>query len=301
MTALCLHYLSLECFEENLDVLSRSNFAEESFFAFQDYAVAHWIDHLLSLLELSRLDKRDQKTQEKEISDACVLFDSRYGAELQINVNDQTCLLDRSQYAALKCFPILCALWNHGKTSRSFVDDKRDEVSLQSLKRSFNDNRKALEILFAESKSEKAMMAHLTDIYGTKWFKCTKITCYYFHEGFETEPARKDHYNRHERPFRCEEENCHGAVFGFGSLKELEKHRRNMHPGIDKLSATFARLKKGRNSKMDLGKYPCPRCTNRFPSRLECRIHMAIHNPRLGPKVSRGARESRPISTIYSS
>jgi hypothetical protein len=283
-TTLCLHYLSLECFEERPDAVTRSRFAEEGYFAFQDYAVVHWIDHFLALLNPTEMICSGQPGDDRETSDACVIFGGRYGADLLRPTKDETSFPDRDRYTGLECFLTLCTIWSHAKTSRAFVDDRRDEVSLPSLRRSFKDNRKALEDLFRKSKDKRDKMATLNVLYGTKWFKCSKLSCYYFHEGFNSESSRGDHYNRHERPFRCEEEDCPAAVVGFGSLKELEKHKRNMHPGIDKLSATFARLKKGRNSKVDIAKYPCPRCSKSFSTRLECRLHMSIHNPKLAPK-----------------
>ena len=283
-TTLCLHYLSLEGFEERLNDVARSRFAEEGYFAFQDYAVVHWIDHLLALLNFSETVSSDQPGDDRETSDACIIFGDRYGADLMSPTETEALFPDRDRYATLDCFPTLCTIWRHAKASRAFVDDRRDEVSLLSLRRSFKDNRKMVEDLFRTFKDNGEKMVTLNNLYGTKWFKCSRLSCYYFHEGFDSESSRKDHYNRHERPFRCDEEDCLAAVIGFGSLKELEEHKRSMHPGIDKLSATFARLKKGRNSKVEIAKYPCPRCSERFATRLECRVHMSIHNPKLKAK-----------------
>jgi len=283
-TTLCLHYLAFECFEERPDAVKRSHLAEEGYFAFQDYAVVHWIGHLLALLNPTETTNSNQPGDNQETSDACLIFGDRYSDDLLNPAKDETSFPDRDRYADLDCFPILCAIWSHAKAARAFLDDRRDEVSLGSLRRSFKDSRKTLEAIFRNFKDNRDKMVTLNDLYGIKWFKCSKLSCYYCHEGFNSESSREDHYNRHERPFRCEDEDCPAAVVGFGSLKELEKHKRNMHPGIDKLSATFARLKKGRYSRVDVAKYPCPRCSKSFTTRIECRLHMSIHNPRLAPK-----------------
>lgn len=282
-TTLCLHYLALDCFEEHPSAVSRSRFAEEGYFAFQDYAVVHWIDHLLALLNSTEITNSVQPG-DKGTSDACIIFGDRYSDDLLNPSKEETSSPDRDLYGGMECFPILCAIWRHAKAVRAFSDDRRDKVSLQSLRRSFKDSRTTLEDIFRKFKENRSKMDTLNDLYGTKWFKCSKLSCYYFHEGFNSESSREDHDSRHERPFRCEAEDCPAAVVGFGSLKELEKHKRNMHPGIDKLSATFARLKKGRYSKVDIAKYPCPRCSKSFSTRIECRVHMSVHNPKLAPK-----------------
>ncbi|KAN0113190.1 NACHT domain containing protein [Hyaloscypha variabilis] len=280
MTLLCLNYLTFECFEEEGDVDMRSGFANDGSFAFQDYAVAHWTDHLLALLESPNDTSRNQQIDERETSGAFIIFADRFAADLvDISVGG-TSFLDSDQFRSLTCFPIISALWRHAKTSKALVDNRCDEVNLPSLGRILKQNRKALEDL-AKNRGETAT---LTYFYGPHWFKCSRLSCYFFHEGFNSESSRQDHYDRHDRPFRCDQEDCPGAAIGFGSLKELDKHKRNMHPGADKLSSTFARLKKGKNSKEAWAKYPCPRCTEKFRTRFDCRVHMSSHQAILMPK-----------------
>ena len=65
--------LDVECFEEQGDVDTRSRFAEEGYFAFQDYAVAHWTDHLLALVESAKDTTRNQPIDDRETSGAFVI------------------------------------------------------------------------------------------------------------------------------------------------------------------------------------------------------------------------------------
>jgi hypothetical protein len=285
MTLLCLHYLTFECFEEQGDFDSRSQFAEEGYFAFQDYAVAHWTDHLLALVESAKDNTRNEPIDDRETSGAFIIFADRFHVDLALLQMDETSFPDCDRFWSLECFHIMSTIWRHAKSFRAHIDDRRDEASLPSLGRSLKKNRKALEDLTRSAAKNGDKMATLKDLYGAQWFKCSRLSCYYFHEGFDSESLRQAHYDRHDRPFRCEEEDCPAAAFGFGSLKELDKHKRNMHPGIGKLSSTFARLKKGKNSKAESAKCPCPRCPKKFSSRVDCRIHMSSHNLKLEPKL----------------
>lgn len=284
MTILCLHYLSFECFEETRDPDMLPDLLQEGYFAFQDYAIAHWPDHLLAFFETSADAAHGKSIVEHETSDAFLLFANRFYADLSALPVDQNSFPDCDRFQSFDCFPIMISLWRHAKSFKGLFDDRRDEVSLPSLGRNLKRNRAILEGFLESVTKSGSELATLRIFYGDHWYKCSKLSCYYFHEGFATRSVRQAHYDRHDRPFRCEEEDCPSATIGFGSLKELGKHKRNMHPGIDKLSSTFARLKKGKNGLAAVQKYPCPRCPSKFASRLECRIHMSSRYVKIEPR-----------------
>ncbi|KAI1204789.1 uncharacterized protein F4807DRAFT_454388 [Annulohypoxylon truncatum] len=269
MAILCLCYLTFECFGERKDD-ELYQFVKKGSFAFQDYAAAHWTDHFLALFSESEPVQRELPDNGKEIGSAATVFADRFRDGLPTPSEDNE--------------SITMTIWRHAETLKHLMDDRRDEISLSSLGKSLRQNRHILETVKISGANKDAENASLVAFYGENWFKCQKVSCYYFHEGFQSQTLRQQHYDRHDRPFRCEEEDCPAARIGFGSLKEMEKHKRNVHPGIDKLSSTFARLKGARNEQGVLLKYPCPRCPLRFATRLECRCHMTSHNPRIRSK-----------------
>jgi hypothetical protein len=57
----------------------------------------------------------------------------------------------------------------------------------------------------------------------------TKPWCHYFLFGFEDIQARDDHIARHQRPFRCGVDGCHGNQVGFSNDAELTKHNTRIH------------------------------------------------------------------------
>jgi len=57
--------------------------------------------------------------------------------------------------------------------------------------------------------------------YGQNWYKCSKATCYYFHEGFSDLRSQEYHVAGHEQPFRCGFRDCErGYRLGFTTKKE---------------------------------------------------------------------------------
>lgn len=282
MSVLCLHYLSFECFQEKNEYML-PGFVNEGYFAFQDYAIAHWQDHLLALVQIPVDTIQEGPIVGSETSGAFLLFADRYDADLSAVPSDQNSFPDCNYFQLFDCYQTMISLWRHASYVKGLFDDRRDVVSLSSLGTSLKSNRALLEGFSKSTSISSSDPNSLRMFYGENWFKCSKLSCYYFHEGFAAQSARQAHYDRHDRPFRCEEEDCPSATIGFGSLKEVDKHRRNMHPGIDKLSSTFARLK-GKNGLSAAHKYPCPQCSSRFATRLECRIHMKCHCVAIKPK-----------------
>lgn len=64
------------------------------------------------------------------------------------------------------------------------------------------------------------------------WFKCPSLNCYGFWEGFPNLEARELHTQKHERPFRCGSKGCPWEILGFGTIAELEKHKKSAHPTL---------------------------------------------------------------------
>jgi hypothetical protein len=284
MSALCLNYLTFECFEEN-DTDQLLEFGREGYFAFQDYAIAHWADHLSAWIKSSSDELQNEPNIDKQTSDVLLIFGDRFRTDLAAFGVDQDLMLQCDQLQDLGCSPTIAMIWKHIQAFKTLQNDRQDKVSLSSLGKALERSRSILEGLSTLAAKGKEEAQSLLSLYGENWFKCSRLSCYYFHEGFQSQSSRQCHYDRHDRPFRCEEESCPAGSIGFASLKELEKHKRNMHPGIGKLSSTFARLKKLTAAEALLEKYPCPVCPSKFPTRFDCRFHMRIHNRDITPAI----------------
>ena len=46
LASLCLEYLVFECFNINLSNQSIRDYVSKGWYAFHDYAIVHWVDHL---------------------------------------------------------------------------------------------------------------------------------------------------------------------------------------------------------------------------------------------------------------
>lgn len=93
--------------------------------------------------------------------------------------------------------------------------------------------RKQLEVLHLQDLPTEDVET-INNIYGLQvTYKCPKIWCDCFSNGFENEEERTNHVRCHDRPFCCAEEGCFAFQFGFDTQRKLEKHVTQHHMSPD--------------------------------------------------------------------
>ncbi|KAF7503649.1 hypothetical protein GJ744_003427 [Endocarpon pusillum] len=50
-SAVCIHYLTFKYFDIDMTEAARRDYLLDGCFAFQDYAITHWSDHLSSVIK----------------------------------------------------------------------------------------------------------------------------------------------------------------------------------------------------------------------------------------------------------
>ena len=312
LAALCLRYLTFECFDEEEttpEKLPRSIL--EGNLSFQDYAVSKWPEHIRSIVKMAP-DKfpKDEESEAAlgEIQVALEEFASRYEDDIMYaSINDMASQ-DCEPFREYELHYCLTYIWNHIHCHHEKGPQVRNDVSLKALNTSFTRNRKLLEDFYSGKTPVPVGAANnLSEYYGDKLFKCPKITCFYFHEGFSTPRDRQQHVNRHDRPFLCDFPFCGIAEFGFANSKDLEKHRRFFHPETvdhDKIFTQPARqgpvssrwqcqicgklftrsfhMESHVRSHNGERPYTCSECGKAFTRANDCKRHEKIHARRLG-------------------
>ncbi|KAI0123678.1 hypothetical protein BJ170DRAFT_640053 [Xylariales sp. AK1849] len=119
----------------------------------------------------------------------------------------------------------------------------------------------------------------LEEYYGAKWFKCHRINCHYFHEGFSDLTQRENHISRHERPFICIVDDCHMSTFGCTTEDALKKHLFEYH-GIDMLADVEfpkAPAKETTANRKHPGVFSCHMCPKTFTRKFNLDGHVRSH------------------------
>lgn len=274
LATLCLQYLIFPCFNlddpDDPDMLRQ--YALEGYYALQDYAVAKWSYHVLAWLQMGAKfleEAPNAKEQLLAITTAIIDFMDRYDDDDWetglVKECKQHCEIFEEHEIL---YDNLVLLVSHIFTFQKF--ESRHNVSLKSLATAFERNRKVLEEFPKKYKSDMLLYKQFYD--HENLYKCSKITCRYFSEGFTTAKARKKHVDIHDRPYLCETTDCVGSE-GFANSKDLEKHNKTFHPEMVDFSKIFTSL----TAKRSNAAYACTMCGKTFTRDFHRKHHEMSH------------------------
>lgn len=215
----CLHYLNFGCFDADLATLDILEFLRQGYYSFEDYAIAHWLDHVDSStsqplpLEANSFEPLSQKLR---------LFLTKHG--LESSPSQPVSTEPRFQGIRHLSFTIeldgLAHLARQRKSNEKYLDL---ETHLQRRRLIYED-----EVTNSNPQNEAFRKDLLLRVSG--WFKCPRKHCDHFFDGFANKEDRDKHINQHERLFRCSFEECPYATLGYGTEIELKRHEKKSHP-----------------------------------------------------------------------
>ena len=219
IAAFCLHYLNFDCFDANLTESDIREFLRQGYYSFEDYAIAHWLDHVDSCtsqplpLEAVALEHLAQKLESFFIihgldspPDFTVSRDLRFHHIRDLDFAkrlDGLAHLARQKESNLKYLDLEVQLRRRRSIYEDVVTnaDPHDEIFRRTL------------LLTASG-----------------WFKCPQKHCDFFFDGFSDTKDRDKHVSQHERPFRCSLQECLHAKLGYATEKDLKRHEKTSHP-----------------------------------------------------------------------
>jgi hypothetical protein len=213
----------------------------DGYYAFQDYAVSHWYDHMMSSIKTSFKGSTDIL---KDVTSQLKLFLEDYG----VPDKRKSCLGDgefSNVVRIFNCIPQDVSAWSEWfdlgwRTSciRSTIDSLNDEENFDDANRDF-----------------------MRQIYGTRLFKCSRIECDRFTIGLGSRFLRDEPLNRHSRPFNCIKQHCPFQALGFETEAQLESHLARHHAESDADKFLFPQPPKRKNDNLHKG-MKRPSCSN---------------------------------------
>ncbi|KAF2661287.1 hypothetical protein K491DRAFT_748233 [Lophiostoma macrostomum CBS 122681] len=267
LALLCVGYLSLPGFDQVIphSVIRARVF--QGYYCFLEYAFAYWGQHV-ERAALSR--KSNDEKEDCELAEAVDVFIDMHWTEPQIVIPTPRSIMD-----ALR---ILERRQNLSKVASAVHITKRQlhatgkmsaEEQVLSLHGTIERVRSTLE--------DCSLSLHNTDMfeemYGLDVFRCPRISCTRFYNGFPTPTLREDHVRKHERSFFCSFPGCHVAILGCSTLKELQKHDNEAHGIIDMDDDNdFPELPPQKTS------FECEKCDATFTRKHNLKIHMRTHD-----------------------
>ena len=267
LALLCLSYLTFECFDHDLSESDLSDFMENGYYAFQDYAALHWPDHLESLYQTQ---DQSGSTYAKDLTLAAKDFAERYGNQLR--EREETPGIVTGYLSNDGLIDHLSPLLAETKELR---DQDESVAALGALGDVVSRVRSTIEQFIDTANPNAESIQEMKRYYGLNWYKCPKHPCFYFHEGFPSAKLRDRHTDRHERPHCCTEPGCPRLKIGFVSEKELKKHMDITHPSPEALSWKFSKVREEEHQ--NKSGVACNMCPKTFTRPSSLRIHLRTH------------------------
>ncbi|KAJ6086756.1 zinc finger protein [Penicillium canescens] len=276
LTLRCLRYLTLDHFRRDIPDSDLREYILRGDLAFQDYAVSQWYIHMRTFVEAKyAFLEGDIITMEASTPaqialifrelDNFVLF---YGESFPENMTLQSSEADCVFFQPYTFYGLLVRIWDHICSSQRGNITARNKVSIGSLEMALTRNRALLEELSSDSEFD------LTGLYDEYPFRCPKVLCFYFHEGFRSADVRNHHVNHHDLPFQCPVDNCSPHVAGFRSKSALSSHMARYHPEDCDIDESFAPLNR---RKVKDTRWHCETCDNFFVRKSILDDHMRTH------------------------
>lgn len=262
-----MQYLTFECFDEEIDPRKLRELALDGHFIFQDYAISQWFLHLYTIIDFGPNRSLKDLEAKRAFTAAIQDFVSRYEDDILEPASMEAVKAGCKAFGEEEFYRSLVRLWDHVEEHLKKSSQAKNDVSIKTLADVLNRNRKLIQDLASK-------FPRIKEFYGEKPYKCPKLTCYYFHEGFEDAKTLKKHINQHERPFNCAVPDCSFTEFGFTSNNQLEKHTRVCHPDISQQDSVFAIQKEVKGT----AKFECPICGKKFTRNFHMRNHVLSHN-----------------------
>jgi hypothetical protein len=276
LSILSLAYLTFpevtEAKERRDDVISADLL--NGIYAFYDYASACWAMHLQT--GIPNPDAADKLDLLLETVEQFIQWHwSATPKSLPISKKVQEKL---SPMAASELYEKICQAveWSRKQLGTHCQSPSQDEAL--DLWQATDKIRSLLEGMQSPSLPETERQK-LEQFYGRNWFRCPRVSCHYYHEGFESASQKKNHVDRHDRPFLCIFDGCQVKLFGCATKDELKKHVLHWH-GIDEFDGKEypppAKPQTPSTAKRP-ATFQCHLCEKKYTGRFNLNSHLRTH------------------------
>ncbi|KAH0537608.1 hypothetical protein FGG08_005600 [Glutinoglossum americanum] len=228
LTCLCLGYMNLPCFDMGIpDTDIRSAFLQ-GHYAFTDYAIAYWSEHLERCVQGGQLDNL---TSFGTLAGILRVFLSTHHTDTGGRPSTSKAPQQMFQRFSMEdFFRKLIDAVNYASQMKVNSKEVHQTHSLD-LADQIARMRSIMEKMAGRSDPKQKHRLHT--LYGPNLFKCSRMPCKYFYEGFPSSQERDRHFEKHQRMYFCTYPGCHIALIGFQSGKDLEKHETEYHQKIE--------------------------------------------------------------------
>lgn len=228
LTQLCISYLNLPALCKSATAIDEN--IRSGYYSFMDYAISNWVLHLE---EATKSDDSEAKEALSDISESLGVFLDEHWAKPPklVPVADRH-IAKLKPFQSETFYKKLESAFGWGRKmvyshtsipSSEIVLDLLDVLTMVRLR---------IERVWDESQRNDDERIGMEQKYGKDIFKCPRLSCLHFTQGFSSRVLRDDHLKKHERPYRCTLDGCLNSMLGFSKSADLQKHMEQAHDSL---------------------------------------------------------------------
>lgn len=231
LSKLCLEQFCLSEFDDTLATADVEQHVQEGAFAFFEYSLVNWASHFLERLKQGE-QRNTSSLAEPEVEEFVELL----GIFLDVHwvKPKRKARIKSSMVSAVRSLPGLEAdyrvqLLQTVASVKGFTSfELQDPICYETLKL-YSILRK-VRLAIENLAQDPSTRTTLEQFYGESVFKCPRLYCKWFYEGFQTAQKREEHLAKHERAYYCSYIGCLHATVGCKTADELEAHHQTHKP-----------------------------------------------------------------------
>jgi len=237
-----------------------------------DYAIPNWPQHLKAAIPALKDLERNLRLQELLESFVELHYVSSNSA-LAASSTDRDVL---QHFKGHSFFEQLLKAYASATKQLKYFGDKSDDHNALDLIKIALHVRNLLEKVVSSAQNKEEQLIKFEVYYGKNVFKCPRMSCRFFNEGFSDQEERAQHLRKHELPFTCTYEGCLRADLGFSSEKALRAHAIQQHEASKQSKARYP-SKRDLDSQHNPAIFHCKLCPQQFNQYYNLRAHMRKH------------------------
>lgn len=303
----CLEYFCFQSFAANLQENEYDSFILKGTYAFMNYAFVSWVKHIINGLHEFDDGKPLDGYLEQGMKNLVEVLDPFI--DLHWRPPRKRPKVPKSILTCVKLLKL-----PHLQDQLLFSLSSVDNMAIQEISHAKSfitldlfDTVRQIQGHLEKLAVRTQHVSALRHFYGERLFKCSRMYCYRYHEGFDTVEERDEHVQKHDRSFYCPHPGCSHARLGCATARELESHIMTYHnpnptdndfpaeesqekPRVQKPPATFHchlcpkkftrafNLRSHLRTHTDERPFACSVCNRSFPRRHDCKTHEALHS-----------------------
>lgn len=230
LSTLCLYQFCFGSFGHELTTDQVISHVRVGDFALFDYSIVNWIPHLLASLDVNSGANSSMPAEhllEDFVDILCEFLDVHWKTPKKKSRIPKSMVEAVKRLTGLGEARRIQLLRTLASSNGLVTSELQDPTCFEASK--LYDTLRKVRLVIEKLATEPSARNDIDLFYGSTVFKCPRLYCKWFYEGFASAAKRDEHVAKHERAYYCPYVGCAHATLGCKTEIELENHCQTYH------------------------------------------------------------------------